>query len=138
MKTKYFLVFLVLLLPQFSNNVFAQKCLIFNYDNDGNRIQRYVQDNCDEKRDYSADEANEIVTDVGVYPNPTDGEFTIMIPNSDDTPACCYLYDFNGVLIMERTLDIETSINIEQMPPGVYFLKIVSGEETSSKIIVKH
>lgn len=138
MKTKYYLVFLVLLLSLLSNNAIAQKCLMFTYDMDGNRICKYVQNNCDEKRDFKEDKDNEVVTDVSVYPNPTDGEFTIIIPQTDGKNTYCHLYDMNGGLIMEKSLGIETNINIGQMPNGVYLLRIVSGEETYTKIILKH
>jgi hypothetical protein len=139
MKTKYFLVFLALLLSQISNYAIAQKCLLFDYDADGNRISRNVTNNCLEMKDYLEVEENEIVADVSVYPNPTNGRFKIIMPESIiDGYSCCFIYDINGVLIIEKTMAAETDVDIGNMPNGVYLLKIINGEETFSKIIVKH
>ena len=140
MKTKYFLVFLVLLLSQVSNNyAVAQRCLSFDYDRDGNRISRYVQFNCIEMKDYAEVEEKQVVEDIAVYPNPTDGCFKIIMPEGVSTGHPYYLiYDLNGVLINEKSLSEETDVDIGNMPNGVYLLKIINGDETYSKIIVKH
>lgn len=139
MKTKYFLVFLVLLLSQISHEAFAQKCLLFDYDADGNRISRNVNDNCYETKDYLEVEKNQLVMDLSVYPNPTDGSFKIIMPESIRSEHSSYLiYDLNGVLLVEQVLADETDVDIGNMPNGVYLLKIINGEETFSKIIVKY
>lgn len=140
MKTKYFLVFLALLLsPVFNNEMFSQRCLVFRYDNDGNRIKRFVDNNCDEIK--FRDEVQEVAVneDVAVYPNPTDGK--IMIVLGDDSMyelANCELYDINGVLIIEQTLfKKETEVDIGNVPVGVYLLKVFAGNDEFTKIIVK-
>ena len=139
MKTKYFLIFLVLLLSQNSHSAIAQKCLSFNYDEDGNRISRNVINNCLEMKEYMDMEENQEVTDVSVYPNPTDGSFKIVMPQGISNEHSSYLiYDLNGVLIVEKKLADETDVDIGNMSNGIYLLKIISGEETFSKIIVKH
>lgn len=140
MKTKYFLVFLVLLLSQFSSNcAYAQHCLSFNYDADGNRIKRSVMTNCYELKDAMEVQENEVVTDVYVYPNPTDGGFKIIMPaDIVNEYSHYYIYDLNGVMITENVLSDETDVDIGDMPNGVFLMKIICGDETFSKIIVKH
>lgn len=139
MRTKYFLVFLVLLLSQISAKAIAQKCLVFNYDQDGNRISRFVQNNCLETKDVLKVEENEEVTDILVYPNPNCGNFKIIMPeNAYHEHAYYRIYDLNGTVVIENNLIDETDVDIMNWPSGVYLLQIISGEETFSKIIVKH
>ena len=140
MKTKYFLVFLVLLLSQIiQNNASAQRCLSFNYDADGNRISKKVLVNCFETKDYLEVEENQEDTDFSVYPNPTDGSFKIIIPESiQNESVYCLVYDINGALIIETKLSGETDVDIGNVPRGVYLLKIINGVETFSRIIVKN
>lgn len=111
---------------------------MFDYDADGNRISRNVSDNCLEMKDYLEVEENQMVADVSVYPNPTDGSFRIIMPESIRNEHASYLiYDLSGVLLVEQALTDETDVDIGNMPNGVYLLKIINGEETFSKIIVK-
>lgn len=139
MKTKYFIVFLVLLLSQLSNNAIAQRCLSFNYDADGNRINKEVLSNCYEFKEYLDMDENQEVTAVSVYPNPTDGSFKIIMPESIvGDNACCLIYDIDGILVIEKNLSCETDVDIGNMPSGVYLLKIINDIETFSKIIVKN
>lgn len=140
MKTKYFLVFLVLLLSQIThNNANAQRCLSFNYDADGNRISKKVLVNCFETKDNLEVEENQEDTDFSVYPNPTNGSFKIIIPESiQNESVYCLVYDINGALIIETKLSGETDVDIGNVPRGVYLLKIINGVETFSRIIVKN
>jgi hypothetical protein len=140
MKTKYFLVFLVLLLSQIiQNNASAQRCLSFNYDADGNRISKKVLVNCFETKDNLEVEENQEDTEFSVYPNPTDGSFKIIIPESiQNESVYCLVYDINGALIIETKLSGETDVDIGNVPRGVYLLKIINGVETFSRIIVKN
>lgn len=140
MKTKYFLVFLALLLSQISNtSVVAQSCLLFNYDADGNRINRFVSDNCLEMKDYLEVIENTEVSDVEIYPNPSNGLFKIVVPESINKDyAHCYIYNMNGILIIEKSLVDESDVDIMNMPSGVYILKMICSDQMFYKIIVKH
>ena len=140
MKTKYFLIFLVLLLSlAYNHKTFAQRCLVFGYDADGNRIHRTISNNCLEMRDVA--EAQEVIIDdeMKVYPNPTDKIFKIVIPESFKHKQSYYkVFDLNGVLLLENGLyDKETKIDIGNYPSGVYLLKIFNGDDTISKIVLK-
>lgn len=140
MKTKYFLVFLALLLsPVFNNKVYSQRCLVFRYDNDGNRVKRFVDNHCDEIK--TREEVQEVVVNeaVAVYPNPTDSQIMVVLEEeSMHGLANCKLYDINGVLIIEQNLfKKETEVDIGNVPVGVYLLKVFAGNDEFAKIIVK-
>lgn len=141
MKTKYFLIFLVLLLSQISGNMaVAQRCLTFDYDANGNRVHRAVTNNCHEARDIEEVQENGEMEEITVYPNPTEGNFRIGLPYKDVlTHAYYILYDMTGMQIIEGRLNVdETEVDIGNMLDGVYLLKIILGEELFYKIIVKH
>lgn len=140
MKVKYYIVFLALMLMQvLGNHMFAQKCLAFRYDADGNRIKKTLSNNCDNQRD--ADLVQELVPvdELTIYPNPTNGIVRIVLPLNKNREAAFYkFYDMNGMLLMENRLhDRETVIDIENQPSGVYLLKITSGDEEISRVILK-
>ena len=140
MRTKYFLMFFVLALSSvFSSEACAQRCLMFKYDANGNRTRRTVNENCDDLREtLEIDEVADYEEDVMIYPNPTSGIFKISMTKDFDEESSHYeLYDVNGVMIMRNCLQKETDVDICGVPSGVYLLKIVSGEDVISRIILK-
>ncbi len=140
MRTKYFLMFLALLMSfAWYNETYAQNCLVFDYDSDGNRVSRIVDYDCNGRGD--EDDVRELV-DVGeivVYPNPTEGCFTIVVPDGFEyTSQHFELYDVNGMLHVKADLYVgETFVDIGTLNTGVYLLKIYKGEEVFSKVILK-
>lgn len=140
MRTKYFLMFFVLALSSvFSCDAFAQRCLVFKYDADGNRTRRTVSENCGQLRDaLEISEVTDNEEEMMVYPNPTSGIFKISMTKDFEEESSHYeLYDVNGVMIMRNRLKKETDIDIGGLPSGVYLLKIVSGDDVISRIILK-
>lgn len=141
MKTKYYLIFLALLLSfGFSSNAIAQRCLTFKYDADGNRVGRAMKTNCMEVRgEAEALESGEAWGEMRVYPNPNNGSFKVIMPESIKHDNACYeLYDVNGLMIANGVIcDIETDIDIGNHSAGVYLLRIVNGDDVISEIILK-
>lgn len=141
MKTKYYLIFLAMLLsfgP--SNKTFAQRCLVMRYDADGNRISRTVTTNCQNMREMTNVQAPVVEeANIVVYPNPNNGCFRVMIPDSLKKEKSYYeLFDMNGVVLIENKLyDNQTEIDIGIYPAGVYLLKLFNGEDVILKIVLK-
>lgn len=81
--------------------------------------------------------------DVTVYPNPTDGRFSISFTNQPETDVQYTLHDGAGKLVENRTishkeLSSAIDIDISRHAPGIYMLKIHIGhEEFTHKIIRK-
>lgn len=139
MKTKYFLIFLVLLLSVvFHDIVQAQSCLVMECDADGNRISRQVTTNCIEKREIAEVQETETYEDVDVYPNPNNGMFIIIMQDCVKQEAACYeLFDVNGMMLLSGKLhENETEVDVGTVPVGVYLLRIKNGENVISKVIV--
>ena len=131
-----FPVLVLSLLPSIES--FAQHCVSFQYDADGNREKRTVIKDCLEIR-----EVLDIQETVGneefrIYPNPTNGNFIIEIPELNSSYKCYKMYDINGVMVREKRLnDKQTDVDIGDLSAGIYLLKIIAGEEEFSKIILK-
>ncbi len=84
-------------------------------------------------------EANELLA-ASIYPNPTDGNFTITLPNRVGRVAID-IYTITGSLIYNNIIDLERSelkLNIKQ-PQGAYMVRITlsNGETVTKKLIVK-
>lgn len=140
MKTKYYLIFLALLLSCVVNNkALAQKCLAFKYDADGNRISRMIKSGCLEIRDEDEQENETSKDEVTVYPNPNNGSFKVVMPeNIRQDNSFLELFDVNGLLVFGGNIvDVETDIDVGNCPAGVYLLRIRNGDDVISEIVLK-
>jgi hypothetical protein len=69
-------------------------------------------------------------TNIDVYPNPSNGIFTVST-NSDDIKSYSIL-DSSGRIVTNGTLNsFENNIDISNMPKGVYFLKVGNDDDFS-------
>ena len=140
MVKKCFLMFLALVLSYlFGNEAVAQKCLNFRYDADGNRVRKVLNYNCLIQRDMDDVQEQNAKVELTIYPNPTDGNFRIVIPKEIRHEKSCYkLYDINGMLLFDDVLHSDvTEVDVGNCPSGVYLLRITNGEDELSKIILK-
>jgi len=78
------------------------------------------------------------LTQIGVYPNPTQGVFSIQKKTTAGNMVVS-LYDVKGQLIVApfRLLDETTSVDIRQQPSGVYLMKVETETEVFYHKIVK-
>ena len=141
MKTKYYPIFLALLLScSFSNKALAQTCLAFKYDADGNRISRTTKLACLYVRDGEEEQETETSCDaVKVFPNPTNGSFKVVMPESIKHETSFFeLYDVNGLSVFSGMIyGVETDIDIGNCQAGVYLLRIRNGDDVISEIVLK-
>ena len=71
-----------------------------------------------------------------LYPNPTNGDFTITGLELVGTVSSLILNDMNGKVV--KVLDIKaTKFSMGSIKPGIYFLNIVSGDKQEVLKIVK-
>ena len=76
--------------------------------------------------------------DITVYPNPSQGSATIILPN-DNNPRNIELLDIKGAIV-QRWNQVSTSVvQFKNIRPGLYLLKILdaTGTVTTKKIIVE-
>lgn len=78
---------------------------------------------------------DEIFESVQIFPNPSEGEFLIKIPNSGIVGKL-EIYSPNGKLVFNETLRTEQKINITSYSSGIYLLRIYSdGRSITYKLI---
>jgi hypothetical protein len=86
----------------------------------------------------AGDDESEI--DVAVYPNPFSDQVTISFKNAADAAGTAiYIYDVTGKLFLKQTLKSQvSSVNLANLPNGIYFLKTVSGNNPRVFKLIKH
>ena len=144
MKWKYVRIFLMGLLYLVSNEeLYSQYCLKMSYDKNGNRIIFKVEE-CTKYVRGEADAVGEIEqckndnAEMIVYPNPTNGVFTIEIQNDKDALNEMSLYDYRGILVNSFSFIGNTKVDIREKPAGAYLLRVVGDEYVRSMIVIKH
>ncbi len=78
-----------------------------------------------------------MISEINIGPNPTKG--ILNISNSSAKKIKVQLSEINGKLILEKTFESETSIDLSAYSNGIYFVKVIdnAGKELASKKIVK-
>ncbi len=76
---------------------------------------------------------------ISVYPNPTDANLTIDFDNREAHSLA--LYDISGRIIFSRTISLvdeqKLRLDLSGQAPGIYFLKLITAQETViEKVIV--
>jgi hypothetical protein len=70
-------------------------------------------------------------TNIDVYPNPNNGNFSISINSDKDTSY--NILDSTGRIVSNGTLNsFDNNIDITNMPKGIYFLKIGTNDDFSN------
>lgn len=67
---------------------------------------------------------------VQLFPNPSDGDVTLQFCETPGDPVSICIYDAQGKLVVSECLPASVSqrITVEELPPGLYAVRIVSGE----------
>ncbi|MEQ1678949.1 MAG: T9SS type A sorting domain-containing protein, partial [Chitinophagaceae bacterium] len=76
---------------------------------------------------------------VTVFPNPSDGKVSVLFGDNANVIRDVALYDMSGRVIKEWKTITTNSIQIENLTPGMYTLRIfapATGNQTVEKIIV--
>ncbi|WP_405206913.1 RICIN domain-containing protein [Aquimarina sp. LLG6339-5] len=129
----------------------SNKCLDLKSGNsaDGTRFQLWdcVSTNS-ENREYSFEFIETEILGVEdlpesnmiLYPNPTNGLLNIKIPNKYlDKSVQIKVYDFMGRLIKEVTSTNDLiQINVENIPSGNYFVRVINGKKSYNSFIIKN
>ena len=78
-----------------------------------------------------------LASEVKVFPNPVSTDLYIEIANNTNTVAL-ELFDVSGKIVLQKAVSNESiSLNMKNLPQGVYFLKISSSKKTGTYKIVK-
>jgi len=80
------------------------------------------------------------IANLAVYPNPSNGIFTVILPQNFDTNSTVEVLDLSGRKVHSTTeIDSTFELNVSHLSYGNYFLKIVSNEKVvTTKISIQH
>jgi hypothetical protein len=76
-----------------------------------------------------------------IYPNPTDGSFTIELLNKENIPTKVSLYDINGRMVeVFKTDSHPIHLDGSHLPQGIYTVKVQlnNGTFLSDRIVIVH
>jgi hypothetical protein len=87
-------------------------------------------------KELSVVEENE---DVKVFPNPSTNNFTLQLGNSTSQFAHVIITTISGTVVYSASnLDVSLPFTFgDQLPAGVYIIKLITAEKTSIKKVVK-
>jgi hypothetical protein len=83
---------------------------------------------------------NHILTEsnLSLYPNPSYGFLNIDLGESGSTDVDMLIYDLRGKQVMSGTLSsAQTTLDLVDLDPGVYVLRLDTGEETLTRKFVR-
>lgn len=126
--------------------LYPQGVVSYTYDANGNRVarilsvealesmQKSVPDNSDTEAS-----ANEISSDVLIYPNPTTGMLKVEIRGDSNWEYIDYsVFSFDGdLLFLNRAQPPLFEIDLTAIPDGTYVLKLTIGLKVSSFKVIK-
>jgi hypothetical protein len=120
----------------------------FTYDACGNRILKSLQLKKTEENGKFVEDGNAFLdaaidyiqeTEVGLYPNPTNGKFTVTLSGNTCLTLEATLTTETGVVIEHhRFSDSQHEFDLSAQPSGIYILKLILDNETRTWKIVKH
>ncbi|MFA9191837.1 T9SS type A sorting domain-containing protein [Flavobacterium sp. FZUC8N2.13] len=74
-----------------------------------------------------------------VSPNPTTGEFTISLPDSFQSDTTVNIYNVTGSIVKQEVHNTQNiSINIADLPKGIYVLSVTNSKSEIIKKIIKN
>jgi hypothetical protein len=95
------------------------------------------QSNPRAKLDVAGNESFEVNSKIKMYPNPSSNFVTIEVTSL--TNAKLQVLDVTGKVLMNESLNNTTnSVNVQQLPTGLYFFKVTSNEGTATSKIIKN
>ncbi len=89
-----------------------------------------------------AETKENVVVDISdnilLYPNPTDGSFTIEFTDKIDSSAEIVIYNISGKIVFEKTnvSNDRIAVNICHLPKGVYIVQINRSKNTHTQKII--
>lgn len=80
------------------------------------------------------------ITTVQLFPNPTPGQFTVILNTAEEKPASLHLYDQLGRLLQSRSILCRAGVNtiswnIAQYVAGIYYLSVGNLDLKMVKIV---
>lgn len=121
-------------------------CVSFNVANgDGLRFNDSIFNGCVTIQPFINGIGNilSMVERLNIFPNPVESTFAISFDVKEAAKVSAKLYSLEGKLVEELFSaqlgegTFSKSFNINQVPPGIYFMKLNAGESSTTQKIIK-
>ena len=79
----------------------------------------------------------EVDGSTAIFPNPSNNLLNVRVSSSVESRVTITVIDVNGATLFTKTLgsgDTTTQINVANLPPGVYFVKIISSNSSENAV----
>jgi hypothetical protein len=78
---------------------------------------------------------------VSIFPNPSEGDFTLSISSHEKKSITAQLYSIDGMKVYSSSISgngniMKTKIDLHGLAKGIYFLKIITEKNVISKQII--
>ena len=87
-------------------------------------------------------EVNHITSETSIYPNPTSGNVNISFNDNARGKYNINVFNAIGSLVYSENIDVNSSvirtINLENMPNGIYMVQISNNNSTNTKKVIKY
>ena len=80
---------------------------------------------------------NTILSEIAVYPNPTNGMLTIELPNGG-VSIIQLINSIGQIVVNEKVVNEKSQINLQHLPSGIYFLKANTNGQLKTVRIIKN
>jgi len=83
----------------------------------------------------------EILSDIALYPNPSNGKYSVELNNVLKGNVKISVVDLQGKEVYQENLNNfngyqKFSVDISQLPKGIYFMKLSNGENAATKRLI--
>lgn len=98
----------------------------------------FISDTCSNLGSRSSEDSNEAIFDfseIKIYPNPSNGNFSIDFGNSNSLHSV-EIYSTSGQKVFEKENSKNPSIAVTNFQKGIYFIRITKDSKTFTKKIV--
>ena len=83
----------------------------------------------------SATRSNQRFT-VTISPNPVKGQMTIAT-DYEQGKLCVHIVNAQGVEVRGFVMDKQTTIDVSDLPAGLYFVSVIGGKVVTQKVIIE-
>lgn len=87
-------------------------------------------------------EQNPIISETSIYPNPTSGNVNISFNDNAKGKYNINVFNAIGSLVYSENIDVNSSvirtINLENMPNGIYMVQISNNNSTNTQKVIKY
>ncbi len=114
-----------------NNNILSY---LFKYSNQGVVFEKDSTNYYYKNNSAGISQYSNLNNKISIYPNPSSGIFTIEINST--TKQIMQVYDINGRIVLTQTINGKATIDMTNLPAGVYNINLLSNEGVVNKRVV--